>query len=49
MIVDLSRNDMNRISEVGSGTWASLPSGTVFNRLANDVDHQRVSCDRMWT
>ncbi len=31
MVVDLLRNDMNRLSEVGSSMWRVLPSGTVFN------------------
>ncbi len=41
MIVDLLRNDMNRISEVGVAMWSvCVKSGAVFDCLADDFDYQ---------
>ena len=40
MIVDLLRNDMNRISEVGSEHVERLCQVEQYSCLANDVDHQ---------
>ena len=48
MIVDLLRNDMNRISGGGWACGASVSSGAVFDRLADDFNHQESVTTGCW-
>ena len=48
MIVDLLRNDMNRISEVGSEHVERLCQVEQYSTVWQMLRPSRVSCERMW-